>query len=94
MRMIERIAGKGTVSGDGGDPTPVQYDLQIFQEQIPARTMDAPNATIPGMKTIRGSVQPVCSDQSGLILEMKDGRKLKFFFKDSHGSIAVQSWIG
>jgi hypothetical protein len=32
--------------------------------------------------------------ENGLTLEMQDRRKLKFFFTDTHGSIALNSWIG
>jgi hypothetical protein len=32
--------------------------------------------------------------ENGLTLEMQDGRKLKLFFTDTEGSIALNSWIG
>jgi hypothetical protein len=47
------------------------------------------------MKTVQGVIQPVCFfGENGLTLEMQDGRKPKFFFSDSQGSIALNSWIG
>jgi hypothetical protein len=47
------------------------------------------------MKQITGTVQPVrFFGENGLTLEMQDGRKLKLFFTDTEGSIALNSWIG
>jgi hypothetical protein len=49
------------------------------------------NATIPGMKSIEGRVSPVrFFGDPDLTLELQDGRKLRFFFKDMHGSIAAR----
>jgi len=95
MQHVERMNGSGTVTSVSGDQKPVQYDLHVYQEEISVRTLENPNATIPGMKDIRGRVDPVCFfGDSDLTLEMKDGRKMKFFFTDSRGTIALGSWIG
>jgi hypothetical protein len=57
--------------------------------------MENPHATMPGLKEIQGRIEPVCFfGESGLLLQMKDGRKLKFFFTDMQGHIAINSWIG
>jgi hypothetical protein len=57
--------------------------------------MGNPHATIPGLKDVRGSVTPVCFfGENDLTLAMKDGRRLKFFFTDGVGTIALGSWIG
>src|SRR6266487_1502335 len=81
MRHIERLDGSGTVTSSRGDQKPVRYDVHIYQEEISVGSLENPNATIPGMKDIRGGVDPVCFfGDKDLTLEMKDGRKVKFFF--------------
>jgi len=95
MRHIERMGGGGTVTSSRGEQKPVQYDLHVYQEEISVGTLENPNATIPGMKDIRGGVDPVCFfGDKDLTLETKDGRKMKFFFTDKRGTIAVGAWIG
>jgi hypothetical protein len=95
MRHVERMNGTGTVTSGGGVQKPVQYDLHVYQEEISAGTSENPNATIPGMKDIRGRVDPVCfSGDRDLTLQMQDGRKLKFFFANCHGTVSFLSWIG
>lgn len=96
MRQIETMKGKGTVtSRDGTQQVSVQYELHLYQQEIPAGTLADPTATLPGLKEIRGHVKPVCFfGQNGLTLQMQDGRKLQFFFTDTEGSIALNRWIG
>jgi hypothetical protein len=95
MRHIDTMKGKGTVTSNNGKKVAVQYELSVYQDEIPAGNLLDPHATIPGLKTVRGSVSPVCFfGENGLLLEMQDGRKLKFFFSDSQGSIALNHWIG
>jgi hypothetical protein len=95
MRVIERLNGAGTVMSPSGALTPVRYDLQVLQEEISAGTLEHPHATIPGLKSIRGQIQPVCFfGETELTLEMNDARKMKFFFRDGHGSIVLRQWIG
>jgi len=95
MRHLETMKGHGTMTSNAGEQVAARYDLHVYQDEIHAGTLDNPGATIPGMKEIRGTVQPVrFFGENGLTLEMQDGRKLKFFFTDTHGNIALNSWIG
>ena len=95
MRHIETMDGGGTVTSGSGEQKSVRYELHVYQHEISAATRENPHATIPGMKDIRGRVEPLCFfGENGLTLEMQDGRKLKFFFTDSRGNIALNSWIG
>jgi hypothetical protein len=95
MRHIETMKGKGTVTGNSGQQVPVTYELHVYQSQVPAGTLDDPRATVPGLKEIRGRIEPVSFyGQERLLLEMQDGRKLRFFFTDMRGSIALNEWIG
>ena len=95
MRHLETMKGRGTMTSNAGERVAVQYELKVYQNEIDAGSLNNPGATIPGMKRITGTVQPVrFFGENGLTLEMQDGRKLKFFFTDSHGSIALNSWIG
>ena len=94
MRHIERMNGRGTVTSNSGEQVAARYDLDVYQDEIHAGTLVNPGATIPGLKEITGVIQPVrFFGENGLLLEMEDGRKLKFFFTDSRGSIALNSWI-
>jgi len=95
QQLLETMKGKGTVRSNGGEQVPVQYEVNVYQDQIPIKTLAGPPSTIPGLKEYRGVVRPVCFfAESGLLLEMQDGRKLKFFFKNTQGSIAMNEWIG
>lgn len=95
MRHVERVNGRGTVTSNSGERVAVRYDLNVYQDEIHAGTLAKPGATIPGLNEITGVIQPVrFFGENGLLLEMEDGRKLKFFFTDSTGSIALNSWIG
>lgn len=92
FRELERT---GHGDGERAQQAPGTCDLDVWQEDIPAGMQNAPDATIPGLKEIRGTVDPVCCfGREDLILTMEDGRKLKFFFTDMNGSIALRSWIG
>ena len=87
IRIIQTITGKGVVRSKDGKRTPVKYELTEFQEEIRAGHMEDPNASIPGLKQIRGWVDPVCFPGDELTLELHDRRKLMFFFKDTNGNI-------
>jgi len=88
------MKGSGTVTSGGGERVAVQYELHVYQKEIPAGNLLDPNSTIPGLKRYEGWVSPVCFfGENGLLLEMQDGRKLKFFFTDGNGSIALNQWI-
>jgi hypothetical protein len=90
---IETMKGSGTVTGRHGQPVPVKYDLSVYQHDIPATTLKVPHALIPGLKEVRGRVEPVGFLGLTQVLEMADQRKLEFFFKDSDGNIAPRRWI-
>ncbi|HLH41131.1 MAG TPA: hypothetical protein VKX39_18420 [Bryobacteraceae bacterium] len=93
MRHLETLRGRGHVGTDGGK-TSVEYELRIYQKEIRAGTMENPGATIPGMKSIEGWVRPfVGSMGTVLTLEMSDGRTVKFFFRDTLGSVVVSGGI-
>jgi len=88
MKHVETMRGNGTVTAKSGQTTAVRYELRVYQEEIPCGTLDNPHATIPGLKTIQGVVEPVCFlGENDLLLTMQDGRKLKFFFTDQKGSV-------
>ena len=89
------MKGRGKVTGNEGKQVAVQYELDVYQDDIPAGNLLDPSATIPGLKRFEGWVLPVCFfAENGLLLEMQDGRKLKFAFTDSQGAIALNQWIG
>jgi len=95
MEHIEMLKGVGTVTSGNGERVAVTYELHIYEERIPVGTMDDPHATMPGLKEIRGRIEPVCFfGENALVLELQDKRKLLFFFKDEQGSIALNRWIG
>jgi hypothetical protein len=94
MRCMESMEGRGIVTADDGQKVSVEYELNVYQEGIPAGSMADPHATIPRFKDIRGRIKPVCYFGQVLRLEMEDGRKLRFSFKDTDGNIALSSWIG
>jgi|NGEPerStandDraft_6_1074524.scaffolds.fasta_scaffold123790_2 hypothetical protein len=96
QRLLETMKGTGTVTANSGEQIAVRYELHVYQDEVPVGTMENPHATMPGLKEYRGVIQPVrFFSESGLLLEMQDGRKLKFFFTDSMtGTIALNEWIG
>jgi hypothetical protein len=88
-KLIEK--GSGTVTSSSGEHAAVDYVLHIYQDEIAVSTLQAGSATIPGMKSIEGRLSPFCFGLGqSLTLEFKDGRKLKFFFKDGSGFITAQ----
>jgi hypothetical protein len=94
MRCTESMEGRGVVGADDGQKVCVECELNVHLEEIPASSVADPQATIPGLRDIRGRVKPVCYFGQVLTLEMEDGRKLRFFFNDTDGNIALSSWIG
>jgi hypothetical protein len=41
-----------------------------------------------GVETVRGTIRPPCFvGESGLVLELEDGRTLPFFFGDGYGTV-------
>ena len=92
MRHIQTMTGKGTVTADSGEQVPVDYELHVLQEEICAGRGSPP---IPGRRDVSGVILPVRLPLGDpLLLEMQDGRKLRFLFTDMHGSIALSEWLG
>ena len=86
MARSEMVAGTGVVLDSNHQQKVVYYRLYLDQEQIST----PPARKSPRRNTIRGVVQPVCFfDDTNLTLQMQDGRKVKFFFTDSAGSIVA-----
>jgi hypothetical protein len=92
-RRIETLTGSGTVTARDGQQVSVEYDLSVYQDDIPVTTLNIPHASIPGLKKVRGRVKPVSSVGLTLMLEMEDQRRLEFFFRDADGNIALRRWI-
>lgn len=85
MRHVQTIRGEGFILASNGDRLPVRYKLDAGQEEIDLRIQE-----IPASQPIRGNVQPVDFPLgNSLILELADGRRLPFFFKDWRGTIEV-----
>jgi hypothetical protein len=92
--LVETMKGRGMVTSPSGEKVPVTYNLRVDQKQIHAGSLNDATATIPGMKTISGTVLLVHSfGVNGLLLEMEDGRRVRFFFTDMHGSMATNGGI-
>jgi hypothetical protein len=93
MRHLETLKGQGTVVSSSGERVAVRYTLQVYQSEIDASSLTT-TGTIPGLKTIEGTIQPVCFfGENGLTLELADGRTAKFLFMDGQGSVHV-NWLG
>ena len=93
-REVERLHGVGTISkGDGALIGQRQYDLTVSQ-----RMLDAGNGHMsPGLFHIHGFVRlqgyegmSLVAENAELVLELKDGRSLPFFFSSSDGEIAAR----
>ena len=94
MRCLETMKGSGIVTANDGQQVPVRYELSVYQHEIPAGSMEDPDAKISGLKEVRGTIDPVCFFGEVLTLEMQDRRKIKFMFTDMMGTIALNAWIG
>ena len=71
MQHIETMKGQGTTTSNSGEKVPVRYELHVYQEQIPAGSLQDPHATVPGVKEIRGTGLPVrFFGEKGLLPEM------------------------
>jgi hypothetical protein len=87
---IRTLNGNGTVTPADGKSVAVRYQLEIWQKDIP----DGLGGTIPGMKSINGSIRPFCGAlREKLTLRMEDGRTVDFFFTDTNGSVTATGGI-
>lgn len=89
-RELERLSGRGVVTEETGKTYAATYDLSRTQDELYDGSGGPP---IPTTRDIRGRVLPVTSFEGYKILQMADGRKFKFFYTDSDGSIALNQWI-
>ncbi|MDO8682603.1 MAG: hypothetical protein Q7N50_03885 [Armatimonadota bacterium] len=94
MRHIETMKGNGTVTTDDGQEVVVCYKLDVYQREMQSSALkDSYTSPVLGLKHCEGTIEPVCFFGQTLTLEMEDGRKLRFFFKDTSGTIALIEWI-
>lgn len=97
MKHVETLAGMGTVTTADGRQVRVEYELDVLQDEV---YVGAGSPPLPGMKEITGRVTALDSARAIgvfsdiLTLEMADGRKLRFFFTNGHGDIALNQWLG
>ena len=90
MRRIQTLEGNGTVTPADQKSIAVRYRLDVWQKEIP----DGRGGTIPGLKSITGSVRPFCGAmREKLTLRMEDGRTVDFFFTDGNGSVTATGGI-
>lgn len=84
MRVLERMRGRGVLTDEIGEKQKVTYDLQQVQDEIAVGRGESP---LLGLKSVVGIVLPVIAMGGCNALEMSDGRKFKFFYRHSDGSI-------
>ena len=90
-RIINTYRGNGTVTPAGGQSVNVHYKLDVWQEDLPD---GLESGTIPGMKSIRGSITPFCgAPREKLTLRMSDGKTVEFFFTDLTGTATATGGI-
>ena len=85
MKVLEKMRGKGVLTDERGEKQKVSYDLRQIQDEIAVGPGEPP---LLGLKSVVGTVLPVVAMWGTNVLEMSDGRKLKFFYRHSNGSIA------
>src|SRR5271166_4488446 len=85
---VPDLSGNGLVSAKT-NKIPVKYELWMRHNEILAGSVENSTATIDGLQKVEGWVFPVCgSPGERLTLEMNDGLKVRFYFRDREGSIA------
>jgi hypothetical protein len=86
--LIETIKGNGVLRAPDGTVQEIKYDLKVYQNMIPTPNQGDPNAKIPGLKEIRGRIEPVCFvGVNGVTLQLLDGSKLGILVTDSGGAV-------
>ena len=91
-RELERMRGRGVVTEDNtGKMYPATYDLCRTQNVVDLGPDEPP---LPTTRNVVGCILPVNSFEGYKTLQMEDGRKFKFFYSNSDGSIALNQWIG
>ena len=89
---LERPSGRGSVyKEDGTLLREAKYEIVVFQEFLIVGKDRS-----PGLKNIQGWIEPPDWAPIGeaLRLHLEDGRRLDFFYHDSHGAIAERSGKG
>ena len=93
MKHLETKQGIGNVVSQTGK-TRVEYRLEVYQRQVPCGSLSDPRATIPGLKQIEGVIAPFSGALGEMLtLEMSDGCRVRFFFRDRSGSVVVSGGI-
>jgi len=89
MKHIETTKGSGAVVSKKGERVAVEYELHIYEQEIPVG-----NAKVPGLGQCEGWISPVCFfGENGLLLDMEDRRKFEFSFTNNKGLITFSHWI-
>ena len=90
-KLISELRGTGKVLRKNAVISDAPYEIDVYQEYVD---------DIEALKDIDGSVSlpehllmPALMDGEVLTLEMQDGLRLRFFFKDNSGRIANSSGI-
>jgi hypothetical protein len=92
MKHLQKMKGKGTITSASGEKVPAAYDIDCSQGEVPTGFLQDtdPNSTTTGTKTYEGVVRPFCFTLGEtLMLEMQDGLKLTFRFRNTDGAITV-----
>ncbi|HEX6998695.1 MAG TPA: hypothetical protein VF322_11155 [Gammaproteobacteria bacterium] len=90
LKLIERCAGVGELSGDGRSHRGVRYDVRRFQG------MAASGLPVPGLFRIEGSLDvsdvPEAAELVGkpLTLTLDDGRALRVTLADASGRVLAE----
>ncbi len=92
MKAIERLSDIGQVYEGETLVGDYPYRITVYQEMV-----GGPQEQIPGLKSIRGSIDMdfdtimrLMHGDENLRLQLKDGRKLYFFFSRNDGTISAK----
>lgn len=99
----EEMEGIGIVFDQDSELGPAKYNLSIKPSELDVPNLQSPQKeSIPGHKTISGTVLPVegawdhfryFNDGTQLSLMMEDGKCLGFSFKNPAGEIILRTGI-
>jgi hypothetical protein len=98
VKVLEHLRGTGTVTTPDGDEMRARYDLQITQDETEDGSGVPP---IVASKHLSGLVWSTVDPyfvlthfRKTMMLQMEDGRKLRFFHRNANGSIGLSQWLG
>ena len=88
-RTIERLQGVGTIFGPDQELAKVNYELELTQEFIVARTLGGAAEAVPGLRDTTGVITVVegesnLTEKHGLILQVSDGRQWSFLVRQEN----------